>query len=149
MSTTTLAGISAEEFAGILRRCGYRATVVEQGGRTQVQSAAQGIGFFAAPGNRVQGDDTRFVDLALQSVIAVQGDLPPGLVEGFNHDMRFARLFRAGDHLVLAMDIVLAGGVTEEHLCAQCELWDRILRDFILRLRIRPPLSADTAESAA
>lgn len=147
MSTTTLAGISAEEFAGILRRCGYRATVVEQGGRTQVQSAAQGIGFFAAPGNRLQGDELRFADFALQSVIAVQGELPPGLIEAFNREMRFARLFRSGDYLVLAMDIVLAGGVTEEHLCAQCELWDRILRDFILRLRVRPVTPAATPET--
>jgi len=147
VSTTTLAGISAEEFAGILRRCGYRATVVEQGGRTQVQSAAQGIGFFAAPGNRLQGDEMRFADFALQSVIAVQGELPPGLVEDFNREMRFARLFRSGDYLVLALDIVLAGGVTEEHLCAQCELWDRILRDFILRLRIRPVTPAAAPET--
>ena len=149
MSATTLAAISPEEFAAILRRCGYRATVVEQGGRVQVQSAAQGIGFFAAPGNRLKEDESRHVDLALQSVIAIQGELPAGLVEGFNRDMRFARLFRSGDYLVLAMDIVLAGGVTEEHLCAQCELWDRILRDFILRLRIRPPLAAEAPEGAS
>jgi hypothetical protein len=49
--------------------------------------------------------------------------------------MRFARLFRQDAFLVLTMDVVLAGGVTDDYLCAQCELWDRVIRDFILHLR--------------
>jgi hypothetical protein len=49
--------------------------------------------------------------------------------------MRFARLSRQGEHLVLSMDVVVAGGVTENHLVAQCELWDRVIRDFIMFLR--------------
>jgi hypothetical protein len=135
MSQAIVSSISAEEFAEVLRRTGYRATVVEQQGRPQVQSAVQGIGFHAAFGNREQGSEARFVDLALQTVIAVQGEVPPGLVEGFNREMRFARLFRQDGFLVLGMDLVLAGGVTDDHLCAQCELWDRIIRDFLLRVR--------------
>jgi hypothetical protein len=138
MNDTILTRITPTEFAETLRQSGYRATLVEQQERPQVQSAVQGIGFVVVFGNAAADEPGHYIDLAFQCLIAIQGELPPGLIETWNRDMRFARLFRHGDYLVLAMDFSLTGGVTAEHLCAQCDLWDRVIRDFILRLRVQP-----------
>ena len=127
--------VNPEEMAAILRRTGYRATVAEHSGLPQVQSAAQGLGFFVAFGNAAPAAAGSYIDLAFQCLIGIQGDVPPGLIEGWNRSMRFARLFRQDAFLVLTMDVVLAGGVSDDYLCAQCELWDRVIRDLILHLR--------------
>jgi len=136
--------VGAEDIAEILRRTGYRATVVDVAGQPQVQSAAQGLGFFVAFGNPALQGQPGFIDLAFQCVISIQGEVPPGLIDGWNRGMRFARLFRQESLLVLTMDVVLAGGVTDEWLCAQCELWDRVIRDLILHLR-GPVTDAETS----
>ena len=127
--------VNPEEMAEILRRTGYRATVAELAGQPQVQSAAQGLGFFIGFGNAAPAAPGGFIDLAFQCLISIQGEVPAGMIEGWNRSMRFARLFRQDAFLVLTMDVVLAGGVTDDYLCAQCELWDRVIRDFILHLR--------------
>ena len=134
-SPVILDHLTAEVVAEILRRCGYRASVVENGRAPQVHSAAQGLGFLVGFGNPLDGADGRYADCGFQCWIGIQGELPADLVPTWNHTMRFARLSRQGEHLVLSMDVVVAGGVTENHLVAQCELWDRVIRDFIMFLR--------------
>jgi hypothetical protein len=134
-SPAVRSAVNPEEMAAILRRTGYRATVAELAGQPQVQSAAQGLGFFIGFGNAEPAAPGAFIDLAFQCLISIQGEVPAGMIEGWNRSMRFARLFRQDAFLVLTMDVVLAGGVTDDYLCAQCELWDRVIRDFILHLR--------------
>jgi hypothetical protein len=147
MTRSLVGSTTPAAFAEILRRTGYRAAVVEQQGRVQVQSAAQGLGFFVAFGNPDPGAPGSHVDIAFHCLMTIQGELPAGLVERWNREMRFARLYRQDDFLVLCMDVMLAGGVSEEFLCAQCELWDRVIRDFILRIR-RVPGEAEAASAA-
>ncbi|MDE0854822.1 MAG: hypothetical protein OSA97_10415, partial [Nevskia sp.] len=51
----------------------------------------------------------------------------------------------------LTMDILLAGGVSEAHLHAQCELWDRLIRDLVLhvqrsgKVQLQAPLNGQAA----
>lgn len=127
--------LTPEVVAETLRRCGYRASIVEGGAAPQVQSAAQGLGFYVGFGNLLGAHADRYADCAFQCWIGIQGELPADLVAGWNQRMRFARLSRHGEHLVLSMDVVVAGGVTQAYLTGQCELWDRVIRDFILYLR--------------
>jgi hypothetical protein len=150
--TALFGAVSAEAVAAILRKTGYRASVVTQGGVPQVQSAAQGLGFLVAFGNPASDAGDAWVDFSLQCLIAIEGELPAGLVDDWNRGMRFARLFRQDQLLVLAMDVVVAGGVTEAFLCTQFELWDRVIRDLLRHLRgdgVRREATAPGASAAA
>lgn len=148
MSDTIRTAISPDAIAEILRQTGYRATVVEHATSPQVQSAAQGLGFFVSFGNTVPDSPGCFVDCSFHCWITLQGELPPGLVEHWNRSMRFARLFRNEQVLVLTMDVIVTGGVTEAFLCAQCDLWDRIIRDFIRQIQ-RPAMAEQPAAAGA
>lgn len=156
--------VSPEDLAEVLRKTGYRAAVVEQqpGGQTggpvgpQVQSAAQGLGFFIGFGNPLPASDAalggsrQYVDFAFHCWLNTEGELRPDLVDSWNRGKRFARLFRQAPLLVLSMDVVVAGGVAEGSLIAHCELWDRILQDFIAHLRLpAAPAGAAAAGAAA
>ena len=65
----------------------------------------------------------------------MQGELPAGLAERWNVEKRFARLTVQGAFLVLELDVIVAGGVSENYLLATTELWDRLLQEFLLFLR--------------
>lgn len=97
-------------------------------------STAQGIGFeirFSNPGTEAGG----YVDYSLLCSLHVQGTLPEGMVEQWNVDKRFSRVWSRSGFLVLEMDVILAGGVSERYLRATIELWDRLLQEFVLYLR--------------
>ncbi|WP_428382608.1 YbjN domain-containing protein [Nevskia ramosa] len=151
--------VSPEDLAEVLRKTGYRAAVAEQqgGGQMggpQVQSAAQGLGFFIGFGNPLPASDAalggsrQYVDFAFHCWLNIEGELRPDLVDSWNRGKRFARLFHQAPLLVLSMDVVVAGGVAEGFLIAHCELWDRILQDFIAHLRL-PTAAAGAAVAGA
>lgn len=127
--------VTPDLIAGALRKTGYRATLSEHQGRMQVRSAAQGIGFFVAFGGAETLAATRYSDFAFHCWINIEGELRAGLIDSWNQTRRFARLFRQGSLMILTMDVLVAGGVDENHLCAQCELWDRVIQDFIRHLK--------------
>lgn len=135
MSSELHLSVTPETLAEVLRKTGYRATVVDNQGRPQVRSAAQGIGFFIAFGAADTSAVDRYADFAFQCWISIEAELRPDLIEGWNQKWRFARLFRQDALLVLTMDVLVAGGVSENHLRAYCELWDNVIRDFIRHLR--------------
>lgn len=151
--------VSPEDLADVLRKTGYRAAVVEPqaGGQIgspvgpQVQSAAQGLGFFIGFGNPLPavddalGGSRRYVDFAFHCWLNIEGELRPDLVDSWNRNKRFARMFQQAPLLVLSMDVVVAGGVSEAFLIAHCELWDRVLQDFIAHLRLPASASPVTA----
>jgi len=137
--------VGVEQLAEILRSAGYRVTPAEQNGRIQLMSASQGMGFAVRFGNAVPGTDTH-IDYTLSCALQVQGDLPADLVPSWNRLKRFARLSSQAQFLVLEMDVVVAGGVSERYLRSMIELWDRLIQEFLLHLRNRPTLAA--AETA-
>jgi hypothetical protein len=148
MNDSIRTAVTAEDIAAILHKCGYRASIVQQERGTQVQSAAQGLGFFVGLGNAQPEQPGSHLDFSFHCWITIQGELPLGLVGNWNQSMRFARLFRRGQLLVLTMDVLVAGGVTEAYLCAQCELWDRVIHDFIRHIN-RPAAESHAAPAAA
>ncbi|GGY04437.1 YbjN domain-containing protein [Paludibacterium paludis] len=132
--TTMIQAMSVERLQGLFQTMGYRVTVSEQGGLRQLLSASQGIGFSVRPGNPAR-DEGEFIDYTLSCPLQVQGDLPSDLADNWNLGKRFARLTRQSGFLVLEMDVVVAGGVSETYLRATTELWDRLLQELILFLR--------------
>lgn len=133
-TTALVQSINVEQLTELLQTAGYRVTSSEQNGQTQLLSATQGIGFALRFGNPAP-ETGRYVDYTLSCALRVQGDLPDDLVSQWNITKRFARLARQGDFLVLEMDVVVAGGVTNAYLRATTELWDHLLQQFLLFLR--------------
>lgn len=131
---TLITSLSPARLQEILQSMGYRVTTSEQNGMVQLLSAAQGIGFAVRPGNPAQAEG-EFVDYTLSCALRVQGELPAGLTDAWNVGKRFSRLSSQGTFLVLEMDVILAGGVGENHVRANAELWDRLLQEFVLFLR--------------
>lgn len=126
--------VNAERLQELLQSAGYRVTVSEQNGMVQLLSASQGVGFAARMGNPAV-EPGSYLDYTLSCALRVQGELPPGLAERWNVEKRFARLTVQGVFLVLELDVILAGGVSENYLRATAELWDRLLQEFLLFLR--------------
>jgi hypothetical protein len=135
-----IASTTPTAIAEILKASGYRANVVEHERYPQVQSAAQGLGFFVGFGNPAASGG--YSDFSFHCWITIQGELPPHLIDGWNQNKRFARLYRQGQLLILTMDVIVAGGVAPSHLRAQIELWDRVIHDFMRHLKQPAPAAA-------
>ncbi|SOE51072.1 YbjN domain-containing protein [Orrella dioscoreae] len=143
--STLIQSLNAARLQEILQEMGYRVTLSEQNGLVQLLSATQGIGFAVRFGNpAAQAGD--FVDYTLSCALRVQGELPAGLADSWNIGKRFARLTHQGAFLVLEKDVILAGGVSENHVRATTELWDRLLQEFVLFLRQYAAQAAQGAE---
>lgn len=127
----------------LLQRSGFRANAASDGQRPLVQSAVQGLGFLLVPGNPARAAADRYVDFSFNCLIKVDQRLPPALVDAWNESKRFGRCFQRDGLLVLAFDVMLAGGVSDRFLLAQCEMWDRLMHDFIAHLRQTPVTVAD------
>ena len=143
-ATLEISSVSVEQIAEAVRSAGYRATVAHQNGNAMLQSAAQGLGFIVTPGNPAPSRGGHFIDYSFSCLIRIDGPLPEGLIAEWNESKRFSRMFLQNGNLVLAMDVFVAGGVSERFLQAQCELWDRLMHDFIAHLKqtIRPAVAA-------
>lgn len=129
----------------LLQRSGFRANAASDGQRPLVQSAVQGLGFLLVPGNPARAAADRYVDFSFNCLIKVDQRLPPALIDAWNESKRFGRCFQRDGLLVLAFDVMLAGGVSDRFLLAQCEMWDRLMHDFIAHLRQTPVTVADKA----
>jgi Putative bacterial sensory transduction regulator len=147
LGITIVEAVSPEQLAGVFRGAGYRVTLAEQNGRMQLMSASQGVGFAVRFGNPGAEADTH-IDYTLSCALQVQGELPPDLVPAWNRTKRFARLASHQQFLLLEMDVMVAGGVTDRHLRSTIELWDRLVQEFLLHLRNRPVMAAAGATAA-
>ena len=63
------------------------------------------------------------------------GTLPDGLIADWHRSRRFARLAQHGDFVVLEMDVIAAGGISNEHLAMQIRLWMQMMGEFFVYLR--------------
>jgi hypothetical protein len=136
--------VSVDQLADVFKAAGYRVTPAEQNGMVQLMSASQGVGFAVRFGNAA-AEAGAFLDFTLSCALQVQGELPAEIVASWNRTKRFARLWEQAQFLVLEMDVVVAGGVSERNLRSLIELWDRLIREFLLHLRNRPAMAAAEA----
>lgn len=123
-----------------LQSVGYRVTPSEQNGIVQLLSASQGVGFSVRFGNAATETNT-WLDFTFGCVLRIEGELPLALVAQWNLSKRFSRLTVQEQFLVLEMDCIVAGGVSDGYLHANIEIWDRLMQDFLLFLRNFQPAS--------
>ncbi|MDR7054028.1 hypothetical protein J2W70_001378 [Pseudomonas koreensis] len=146
--TQLITHVSPQSLTDVLQAAGYRVNQSEQNGIVQLLSASQGIGYAVRFGNPAV-EQSSYVDFTFSCALRVQGELPEGVAEQWNATRRFARLSLQGEFLVMEMDVVVAAGVSNEHLRGNLELWDRLLQEFIVYLRdFSQTAAAQTAKSA-
>lgn len=137
--STLISSLSLDQAAEALRASGFRAHVAEQpDGRPVLQSAVQGLGFIVVPGNRAPDRAEGHVDFTFSCLIHVEGRVLAEQVGRWNETKRFARLYLTQQTLVLAMDAFVAAGDAALCLRGYCELWDRVMHEFIAYLRTLP-----------
>ena len=127
--------LTGEEMVEHLRACGYRAHLVEQDNLVQIQSAAQGMSFTVGRGNSATRREQAYVDFLFHCPLTVEGELPERVIQAWNQQKRFARLFSQGPMLVMGFDLMLAGGVTPDWVRGQCNLWDHLIAELSLFLK--------------
>jgi hypothetical protein len=148
MSEVIMTALTLDSLRDILQQAGYRVETATDpvANVPYLRSATSGLAFDIRPGNRLAGgDDRSFADVAFIAVLQVQGELPLDLVNGWNVARRFSRLQLSGSFLALCMDVSVVGGVTQEHVRAQVEIWDRLVQELIAYLRdeLRKPGAAN------
>ena len=123
--TQLITHVSPQSLTDVLQEAGYRVNQSEQNGIVQLLSASQGIGYAVRLGNPAV-EQGSFVDFTFSCALRVQGEF-----------------------LVMEMDVVVAAGVSNEHLRGNLELWDRLLQEFIVYLRdFSQATGVQTAKSA-
>ena len=142
---TLIETVSADSLTTLLQDAGCRVNRNEQNAVVQLLSASQGVGYAVRFGNQAPGNEGEFLDFTFSCALRIQGDLPNGLAERWNASRRFARLSVQGEFLVMEMDVVVADGVTQQHLLGTLLLWDRLLQEFIVYLRDFSRSAAATA----
>lgn len=138
MTEIIFTSLTLDGLRDVLQQAGYRVETATDpvANVPYLRSATSGLVFDIRPGNRLAGDgEERFADIAFVAVLQVQGELPLDLVNGWNAARRFSRLQLAGSFLALCMDVSVVGGVTQAHLRAHIEIWDRLAQELIAYLR--------------
>lgn len=144
----TINALTVEQLQHTMQDMGYRVTITEFEQQSVLQSATQGLGFSIRPGNKAQAQQS-FVDYTLSCALRIAGDVSAALVNDWNGLKRFSRLTHQAPFLVLEMDVVLAGGVTEPHLRAMTELWERLVSELLNYLRTALAPAPATEEVAS
>lgn len=129
-----LFSMSADQVAEAIKAAGCAVTTVNVDGAVHLHSASQGIGFQVLWGNAVS--EGEYVDLTLNCPLRIEGGiLPDGVLADWHRTKRFVRAAQHGYFVVLEMDILVAGGVTPNHLAMQMQVWSQMMGQFFLHLR--------------
>jgi hypothetical protein len=134
--------VTVESFRELMLASGYRAEVVKDPliSTPFLRSATNGLSFDVRMGNKLPGNDEAYSDLVMVAVFNIVGELPLAPVNGWNNSRRFGRLqidasIPDRSFLVLCMDILVAGGITRQHLRGQIEIWDGLVQQLVPWLR--------------
>ncbi|MEN7529578.1 YbjN domain-containing protein [Cupriavidus sp. DL-D2] len=126
--------VSAEQLAEAIRRAGCAVQVVEEEQGTRLHSASHGVGFQVLWGNRLGPD--QYLDFTLSCPLRVDGGVfPDALLADWHRSRRFARIATHGDFVVLEMDVMVTGGVSEDFLSVSMQVWIQMMGQFFLHLR--------------
>jgi hypothetical protein len=136
VSEAQFVSINPEQFSELLQRVGLRAEMFDVASDVpHIKSSTGGLGFSVRFGNRAQPPAEGFLDFSYIAVIKIDGEFKLEKCNEWNRQRRFTRLHRADDLLIMDMDVMIGGGVTEKHILGSLEIWDRLTQELILWLR--------------
>ena len=143
MAEALIMTVSPEQIGEILKTAGYRAEHrTDTNGIPLIASATNGINFNIRLGNRANAPAEGYIDFTYLTIIKIEGEFPTDKTNEWNRNRRFSRLHKVDDFLVMDLDVIVAGGVTERHIRATMDLWERMLQDLMLWLRGTAPANA-------
>lgn len=147
VAPTLITQMSPDQVSDAIKAAGCAVTAIEQDGRVFLHSASHGVGFQVLWGTSVAPG--QYADLTLSCPLRVQGgSLPADVLADWHRSKRFARVALHGEFVVLEMDLLVAGGVTPQHLAMSLQLWTQMMGQFFLHLRnFKPVATADAAAS--
>lgn len=135
-SVLLVEALTPELLSDLMQRVGYRVQAQPgDNGAIRLHSATGGVSFQVVFSNPVSGQMERFLDARFVAAIRIEGDLAPTIINGWNASMRFARLYTTEGFLVLDMDVSAISGISEGHVMAAVQVWDRLLQGLIAYLR--------------
>jgi hypothetical protein len=148
MSATTFRCVTPEILCDLMRTMGYAVDIATgQGDAPILRAATSGITFdirFLNPAKDGKG----YADMSFFAAVAApEGKSPLEMANRWNARMRFGRLHVASGYLVLSMDVIALGGIQQDYLVTQIEVWDRLLQQF--RPFLRDAIGQAGAASAA
>ncbi|MCU1717245.1 YbjN domain-containing protein [Pseudomonas sp. 5P_3.1_Bac2] len=132
--TDWVVSVSVETLTTLLQDAGFRVNHHEQNGLVQLLSASQGLAFSVRLGNPGAAPG-EFLDFTYSCALRIQGELAPNLVNQWNASRRFCRLSVQADFLVLEQDVIVADGISQQHLLGSVVVWDRLLQALTVYLR--------------
>ena len=134
----------------IFKEAGHEPELIEgAGGVPILRSVSSGVSFAFYFGNQARtGEGNGYGDGVFQATFAIQGEMPLELLNQWNANRRFARLFLAENTLYLIMDIIAYGGVTDDGARAFVEIWDQLIPETLLFLREELPKHVRSASTA-
>jgi hypothetical protein len=137
MSETIITKLTLEALREAVQLAGYRVETLTDpvANLGYLRSATAGLAFEIRPGNRPGDTEPGFVDFTVVAALQVQGELSLDIVNRWNATRRFGRLQFSPPFLVLTLDVSVAGGVAQNHLRAQIEIWDVLVQQLIGYLR--------------
>jgi len=136
MAEAQIMSLTPEQLGAIMQDAGYRTEHrTDNNGTPLIASATAGISFNVRLGNRAVPPAEGYLDFTYLTVIKIEGDFPVERTNDWNRNKRFARLHKVDDFIVFDMDVVIAAGVTHNHVRATMELWDRLLQELMAWLR--------------
>jgi hypothetical protein len=135
VSEAQLMSISPEKFGELLQRVGLRAEMFAADDTPHIKSSTGGLGFSVRFGNRAPAPAEGFLDYSFIAVIKIDGGFNLDRCNDWNRQKRFTRLHTSDDLLIMDMDVMVGGGVTERHILGSLEIWDRLTQELIMWLR--------------
>ena len=149
MAEAQIMSLTPEQLGAIMQDAGYRTEHRnDNNGTPLIASATGGVSFNVRLGNRAVPPAEGYLDFTYLTVIKIEGDFPIDRVNDWNRNKRFARLHKVDDFVVFDMDVVVAAGVTHNHIRATMELWDRLLQELMAWLRGDAAAAGGAANSA-
>lgn len=147
MAEPIIMAIDTKRLSEIIQAMGFRAEPFDDANGTPcIRSATGGVAFTIRFGNRAPPPAEGHTDFTFIALIqVVEGEFPLERVNEWNQQRRFCKLHRREGFLVLDLDVIVAGGVSEGYLRSACGLWDRLVQDFVLFLRGELPVDAGQA----
>lgn len=135
------AALTPDLVMSILGEKGQNAELVEgPGGAPLLRALSAGVSYGLYFGNPALNEETKgYADAVFQASFIVQGEMPLELLNQWNANRRFARLFVAENTLYLIMDVIAYGGLTDDCVRAFIEIWDQLVPEALLFLREELP----------
>jgi hypothetical protein len=131
-----LRGVAIADLETAMERLGLSATLETLPNGTPVlRSAIGGLAFNVRPGGLMASEDgQRHGDFSFNLMVQTEKPVDGNILNEWNRQKRFGRLFQRDDFLVLEMD-VLAVGISGDQILASLEIWGRLVVEVLTFLR--------------